>query len=205
MVAKIYMHDTLFNYIEGKAGEKLTDNERYAIGAAFDWKRMRKRQYFLQEGDVCRYIGFIVKGSARMFSVDEKGHEHIMHFGLECWWLRDQESMINLTPSPYHIEMLEDSELLVISFSNALELRNKSRCFDLAVQAHDRSQTIAMQKRIHAVLGMTAEERFCDFSRNYPEFLERFPMNMIASYLGLAPETLSRIRRNAMISNTKGI
>ena len=190
------MHDTLFNYIEAKAGEKLADNERVAIEAAFNRKPMRKRQYFLREGDICRYIGFIVKGSARMFSVDEKGHVHIMRFGLESWWLSDQESMINLTPSAYYIEMLEDSELLVISFPNALELRNKSRCFDLTVQALDRSQTIAMQKRIHAAIGMTAEERFSDLSLTYPEFLERFPMNMIASYLGLSPETLSRIRKN---------
>ena len=191
------MHDALFNYIEAKAGEKLTDKECDAIGAAFDWKRMRKRQYFLREGDVCRYMGFIVKGSARMFSIDDRGHEHILYFGLESWWLRDQESMINLTPSPYNIEMLEYSELLIISFSNELELRSKSRCFDLTVQARERFETIAMQKRIHAAIGMTAEERFCDLSHTYPEFLQRFPMSMIASYLGLSPETLSRIRKNA--------
>jgi CRP-like cAMP-binding protein len=197
------MHDILFNYIESKAGEKLNDNERLVIGAAFDGKSMRKRQYFLREGDVCKNIGFIVKGSARMYSVDEKGQEHIMYFGLESWWLRDQESMINLTPSRYYIEVLEDSELLVISFPNALDLRNKSRCFDLSVQAHEKIQTIAMQKRIHATLGMTAEERFFDLSRTYPEFLERFPMNMIASYLGLCPETLSRVRKNALTPNKR--
>jgi CRP-like cAMP-binding protein len=138
-----------------------------------------------------------------MYSVDEKGHEHIMHFGLESCWLMDQESMINLTPSPYFIEMLEDSELLVTSFSHALELRHKSRRFDLSVQARDRSQMIAMQKRIHAAIGMTAEERFCDLSRSHPEFLERFPMNMIASYLGLSPETLSRIRKHALTPHAK--
>ena len=166
--------------------------------AAFDRKRMRKRQYFLQEGDVCKYTGFIVKGSARMFTVNEKGHEHIIRFGLESWWMSDHESLISLTPSPYYIEMLEDSELLVISLPNALELRNKSRCFDLTVKALDKFQTIAMQKRIHAAIGMSAEEKYHDLSHTYPEFLERFPMNMIASYLGLSPETLSRIRKNGL-------
>src|SRR5882757_7570993 len=107
------MHDALFNYIEAKAREKLTDCECDTIRAAFSQKRMRKRQYFLREGDVCIYTGFIVKGSARMFSVDEKGNEHILHFGLESWWLRDRESMIDITPSRYYIEMLEESELLV--------------------------------------------------------------------------------------------
>jgi CRP-like cAMP-binding protein len=192
------MYDVLFKYIEDKAGAKLTDDERDAIISAFDQKRLRKRQYFLREGDVCKYMGFIVKGSARMFSVDKKGHEHILHFGLESWWISDQESMINLTHSSYFIEMLEDSELLVISHPNAYELRKKSRCFDLTVKVLDKFQTFAMQKRILAAIGMTAEERFCDLSRTYPLFIERFPMNMIASYLGLSPETLCRIRKNAI-------
>src|SRR5258707_3678680 len=147
MLANTCMHDALFNYIEVKAGEKLTDNECDAIKAAFGRKKMRKRQYFLREGDVCRYLGFIVKGSARMFSVDEKGHEHILHFGLESWWLRDQESMIDLTPSRYYIEIFEESELLVISFSDELQLRNKTRCFDLTVRAHDTSQPMVIHKR----------------------------------------------------------
>ena len=192
------MYDALLKHIEDKSGEKLTDNERDAIMAAFDRKRMQKRQYLLREGDVCKYTAFIVKGSARMFTVDEKGHEHIIRFGLESWWISDHESLINLTPSPYFIEMLEDSELLVISLANAYELRNKSRCFDLTIKALDKFQTIAMQKRIHAAIGMSAEERYCDLLRTYPQFLERLPMNMIASYLGLSPETLSRIRKNAL-------
>ena len=190
------MYEVLFRHIEDKTGEKLTNAEQDVLVAAFDRRRIRKRQYFLREGDVCKYIGFIAKGSARMFTVDEKGHEHIIRFGLESWWISDHESLVNLTPSPYFIEMLEESELLVISLPNAIELRNKSRCFDLTVKILDQFQAIAMQKRIHAAIGMTAEERYCDLSRTYPQFLERFPMNMIASYLGLSPETLSRIRKN---------
>ena len=192
------MYDVLFKHIEDKTGEKLPDNERDVIMSAFERKRLRKRQYLLREGDVCKYIAFIAKGSARMFTVDEKGHEHIIRFGLESWWISDHESIVNLTPSPYFIEMLEDSEVLVTSFPTAIELRNKSRCFDLTVKTLDKFQAIAMQKRIHAAIGMTAEERYCDLLRTYPQFLERFPMNMIASYLGLSPETLSRIRKNAI-------
>jgi CRP-like cAMP-binding protein len=190
------MYDTLFKYIEDKTGEKLPDNEQDAITAAFDQKHLRKRQYFLREGDVCKYSGFIAKGSARMFTVDEKGHEHIIRFGLESWWMSDHDSLVNLTPSQYFIEMLEDSELLVITLPAANELRKKSRCFDLTIQNMDKFQTIAMQKRIRAAIGLTAEERYDDLIRTYPQFLERFPINMIASYLGLSPETLSRIRRN---------
>ena len=192
------MHQALFKYIEVKSGKKLTGDEQDAIKAAFNGKRMRKRQYFLQEGDICKYVGFIVKGSARMFSVDEKGNEHIMRFGLEDWWMSDQESFINLTPSRYYVEMLEDSELLIITYAGLLELRSKSRCFDMMLDVIYKFQTIAIQKRISAAIGMNAEEKYCDLSRTYPEFLVRFPMNMIASYLGLSPETLSRIRKNGI-------
>jgi len=191
------MYDALFSYIEAKTGEVLPDLEREAIMDAFDQKFLRKRQYFLQEGDVCKHIGFIVKGSARMFSVDEKGHEHIIHFGLECWWISDPESFLQLTASSYNIEMLEDSDLLVISVPKAFELRQKSRCFDLTVKVIDKYAAIAMQKRIHSAIGMSAEERYVNLSMSYPQFLDRFPMNMIASYLGVSPETLSRIRKHA--------
>ena len=192
------MHDALFKYIEVKSGKKLTRDEQDAIMAAFNGKRMRKRQYFLQEGDICKYVGFIVKGSARMFSVDQKGNEHIMRFGLEGWWMSDQESFINLTPSPYYVEMLEDSELLIITYAGLLELRSKSRCFDMMLDVIYRFQTIAIQKRIGAAIGMSAEEKYHDLMCTYPQFAERFPMNMIASYLGLSPETLSRVRKNAI-------
>jgi CRP-like cAMP-binding protein len=191
------MHDMLFNYIERRSGEKLTERERDLILAGFARKKMRKRQYFLQEGEVCRRLGFIVSGSARMFSVDEKGHEHIIHLALESWWLSDQESSTNLTPSRYYIEVLEDSEVLVISVPDAYELRNKSRCFDLTIRALDKFLVVTLQNRLHAAIAMTSEERFADLCHHYPEFLRRFPMTMIASYLGLSPETLSRIRKNS--------
>jgi CRP-like cAMP-binding protein len=191
-----FMHDILFTYIECRSGEKLTEKERDLILAGFARRKMRKRQYFLHEGEVCRRLGFIVSGSARMFSVDEKGYEHIIHLAMESWWLNDHESSINLTPSRYYIEMLEDSEVLIISVPDAHELRNKSRCFDLTIRALDNLSVVTMQNRLHAAIAMTSEERFANLSHHYPEFLKRFPMNMIASYLGLSPETLSRIRKN---------
>jgi CRP-like cAMP-binding protein len=192
------MHEPLFQYIEAKSEQKLTDEERQLIRSKFHPKRLRKRQYFLQEGDVCKYVAFIVRGSSRMFSVDGNGHEHIVRFGLESWWLSDPESLISLTPSRYNIEMLEDSELLVISVADAYELRDKSRIFDLTIKAMDRQLSSATQKRIHTAISMTAEERYDELANTYPQFLQRFPQSMIASYLGLSPETLSRIRKNSI-------
>jgi CRP-like cAMP-binding protein len=188
------MYEALFHYIENRSGLKLTDDEKALIESKFRPKTLRRRQYFLQEGEISKNIAFVVKGSARMFSIDDKGHEHIVRFALENWWLADHESVNLLTPSRYHIEVLEETELLVISVANALDLREQVKSFDLTIKAMDRQLAIATQKRIHSALSMTAEERYDDLATNYPQFLQRFPQNMIASYLGISPETLSRIR-----------
>src|SRR5882757_10548949 len=112
----------LFDYIERKSSVKLSDDERDLIMTKLKPKKLRKRQYFLQEGDVCKYMGFIVKGATRMFAVDEKGHEHILHFGLEEWWVGDYESFYLLTPSKYYVEALEDADLILITNEQLQEL-----------------------------------------------------------------------------------
>jgi CRP-like cAMP-binding protein len=190
------MYDALFQYIETRSGVRLTEEERALIESKFQHKRMLKRQFFLQEGEICKRVGFVVKGAARMFSIDDKGHEHIVRFALESWWVADHESFNLLTPSRYHIEMLEDTDLLVTTVAQAHQLRDEVQAFDLTVKAMDKQASIAAQKRIHAAISMTAEERYNDLVNTYPQFLQRFPQNMIASYLGLSPETLSRMRKN---------
>ena len=190
------MYDALFQYIETRSGLTLTEEEQAVIESLFHYKRLLKKQYFLQEGDVCKKMAFVVKGAARMFSIDEKGHEHVIRFALENWWLGDHESGNQLTPSRYHIEMLEDSDVLVITIATAHELRDQVRAFDLTIKAMDRQSYVASQKRIHSAISMTAEERYDHLASTYPQFLQRFPQHMIASYLGVSPETLSRMRKN---------
>ena len=190
------MYDALFKYIETRSGLQLTEEEQVVIEEKFHHKKLRRKQYFLQEGDICKQIAFVVKGAARMYSIDEKGHEHVVRFALETWWLGDHESFNLLTPSRFHIDMLEDTDLLVITTANAYELRDQVKAFDLTIKAMDKQLSIATQKRIHAAISMTAEERYEDLVKTYPQFLQRFPQNMVASYLGVSPETLSRMRKN---------
>ena len=190
------MYDALFEYIETRSGLRLTEEEQTVIETKFHHKRLRRKQYFLQEGDICKQIAFVVNGAARMYSIDDKGHEHIVRFALETWWLGDHESFNLLTPSRFHIEMLEDADLLVITTVNAHELRDQVKAFDLTIKAMDKQLAIATQKRIHAAISMTAEERYEELVKTYPQFLQRFPQNMVASYLGVSPETLSRMRKN---------
>src|SRR3982751_5551167 len=107
--------EVFFDYIQQISGKLLSEEDKHLLMEHFKPKKLRRRQYFLQEGDVCKYIGFIVKGSARTFTVDEKGHEHILKLSIENWWLADFESFYKLTPSRFNIEALEDMEILQIT------------------------------------------------------------------------------------------
>jgi len=189
------MLEPLFQYIEQKSGLSLTDEEKKIIGEKFKLKKLRKKQYLLQEGDICRHMGFVTKGAARMYSVDEKGHEHILRFGMEGWWLGDYESYMLQAPTKFHVEMLEDSELLMVSKENMQELIEHVPAVAATIKAIDKQNAIATQQRIHAAISQTAEERLEALMENHPEFLQRFPQTMIASYLGVSPETVSRIKK----------
>ena len=190
--------ETLYTYIESKSALTLSDEEKMLIQNTFKSKHLRKRQYLLQEGDICKYMSFIVKGSGRMFSVNEKGQENIIRFAVENWWLGDYESYNFGTPSLYNIEVLDDAEVLMIENEKMQELMKSVPAIDLMVREIDRKGTVATQKRIHSSISHSAEERYDTLSKNYPEFLIRFPQSMIASYLGISPETLSRIRKNML-------
>ena len=185
----------LFDYIERKSSVKLSEDERNLITTQLKPKKLRKRQYFLQEGEVCKYMGFIVKGATRMFAADEKGHEHILHFGLEDWWVGDYESFYLLTPSKYYVEALEEVEMILVTNEQLQELAQAIPAIEKMLDSLNKGAAIANNKRMHAAISLTAEERYEDLARMYPHFFQRFPQNMIASYLGISPETLSRIRK----------
>jgi CRP/FNR family transcriptional regulator, anaerobic regulatory protein len=192
------LYDPLFAYIESKSSSKLNNEEKQLVQQTFKAKHLRKRQYLLQEGDVCKYMAFVVKGAGRMYSVNESGQEIIIRFGIESWWLGDYESYNLHTPSLYNIDMIEDSDLLLISNEQLQQLLKRVPAIDLMIREIDRKGAIATQKRIHSAISLGAEERYNQLVKTYPELLLRFPQGMIASYLGISPETLSRIRKNAL-------
>jgi CRP-like cAMP-binding protein len=189
--------ERLFDYIERKSSVMLTEDERNLIMSTLKPKRLRKGQFFLQEGDVCKYMGFIVKGATRLFADDKKGHEHILKFGVEEWWVGDYESFHLLTPSKYYVEALEEVDMILITNEQFQEFTRTIPAIKAMVEALDRGAAVANTKRMHAAISFNAEERYVELARTYPHFLQRFPQNMIASYLGISPETLSRIRHAA--------
>lgn len=191
-------HEPLFLYIESKSSHTLTADEKVQITAAFKSRHLRKRQYLLQEGDVCKYMAFIVKGAGRMYTMKENSQETIIRLAVESWWLGDYESYNLHTPSIYYIEMTEDSDVLLVTHEDMKNLGAAIPAIDEMVREIDRKGTIATQKRIHAAISMDAEERYELLAKTYPEFVRRFPQSMIASYLGISPETLSRVRKKTI-------
>jgi len=189
------MYEPLIKYIRERSDSLLSTNDLSLIKEAFISKKLRKRQFLLQEGEVCKYIAFIVKGATRQYTVDEKGNEHILNLAIENWWTSDRESFYNGTPSIYNIDAWEDSELLLLPNANDYYTRvNNIPAFkEMRIKLDDNNH-VASQKRLHETLNFTAEYRYDLFVKTYPEFVKRFPQHIIASYLGITKETLSRIR-----------
>jgi CRP-like cAMP-binding protein len=192
------MHKNLLLYINRYSSLPLTEEEEALVVATFRLKKLRKKQYFLQEGEVCKYAGFIVKGAMRQYSVDDKGVEHIVHLYIEDWWASDRESAVMLTPSKYNIDAWEDTELLIVTRADMMGLIEKIPSFAQMTRLMDERSFIASQRRLSSNISNTAEKRYEEFAHNHPQFIQRFPQHLIASYLGITKETLSRIRRQAM-------
>ena len=190
------MNEFLINHINSYTSTPLTTDEIELIGNIFIHKKIKKRQFFLQEGQVCKYAAFIVKGAMRQYTVDDKGVEHIVRLLIENWWAADRESFVMLTPSPYNIEAWEDTEVLLVTYSDSLAMLNKIPLLTEWTRKLDENHAFAAQRRVSASISFSAEKLYFDFANAYPEFLQRFPQHMIASYLGITKETLSRVRHS---------
>ena len=192
------MHEALFKYIKTHSSTPLTESEMEVIKNTFVPNKLRKRQYFLQEGNVCKYVGFIVKGAMRQYSVDDKGAEHIIRLFIENWWVADRESYTMLTPSNYNIDAWEETDLLLLTRADYINRLSSIPAIVEMSRKMDENYAIASQKRLNATISLSAEQRYAELAKTYPEFLQRFPQHIIASYLGITKETLSRIRSHAV-------
>jgi CRP-like cAMP-binding protein len=192
------MYTQLRQYINQNTSSIISDEEFGLIQPRFTPKKYRKKQYLLQEGDICKQLSFLIKGAMRQYSVDDKGMERIVRFGVENWWMADRESFEMETASIYNIDAWEDTEVLQLKRADFKYLVNVSPTYKKMTQELDKRGQIASLKRIHAAISFTAEERYLDLLKSQPLFFQRFPQNMIASYLGISAETLSRIRKHAL-------
>jgi len=187
------MYDIYFQHLARKI--TLTPDERALIQRFLSVKKIRRKQYLLQEGDVCKVIAFVEKGALRSYTVDSEGREHIVQFALEGWFIADLYSFLTGEASTHNIEAIDDSELVLINQSAYKELLQQSICYQTYMLELITGAYVALQKRLTSTVSLSPEERYQDLIALYPDIVQRVPQHMIASYMGLTPETLSRIRR----------
>lgn len=191
------MTNPFIQYLQQVHDIVMSEDEIRMITSAFKPRKLRRRQFFLQEGQVSHQLGFVVKGALKQYTIDQLGRENIVSLFVENWLVGDRESFLNAKPTIYNIEAVEPVELLVADRVDAENtLMDMPAIQEMRRRLSERN-ALAMFKRMEAIKSLSAEERIRQLEQTYPDFIQRFPQHVIASYLGMTKETYSRIRSNA--------
>jgi len=174
----------------------LTKDEEVKLLSKVSYRKYLKGQFVVQQGDVCKNSGFVISGCTRTFFVNEEGEEHIVMFSIENWWASEIGSFVTQTPSDYNVQCIENTELIQLSYLNQealfMEIPKLERFFRLILER----AFVASQKRIVKSFSLPAKEQYLQFRLQYPELEQRIPQYMVASYLGITKEFLSKIKNH---------
>ena len=171
----------------------LSDKEFDFILSHFEQIKKRKHQYLLQEGEIAQKEYWILNGCLKSYFFDKNGKEHVLQFGMENWWITDYESFTNKTLSKISIDAIEDSELLYITYENRKKLTKEMHKMEHFWAKKSKHGRIALQNRILSLLKNSSKERYELLLEQYPKLFQRVPKKLIAAYLGVSRETLSRL------------
>ncbi|HEX5001712.1 MAG TPA: Crp/Fnr family transcriptional regulator [Bacteroidia bacterium] len=183
----------LINYFENYL--PFTEKEKSVVEEYFKERRIKRRQFILHEGDVCRHTTFVIEGCFRTYMMDEKGKEHNLQFAIENWWIGDIGSFHSEKPSRLFIEAIENAVILQCKKEDLLKLFEDYPKFNRIFRVLAENAMVSLQNRILQNISSTAEERYIDFVERFPHFINRISNVQIASYLGVTPEFLSAIRK----------
>ncbi|MFV0304141.1 MAG: Crp/Fnr family transcriptional regulator [Moheibacter sp.] len=196
------MFDELKTYFQEKSVQ-LSPEVVNMIDQNLERRLVKKNEILLHEGENCSHTFFVAKGLLRAYTMDEQGKEHILQFAPENWLISDRSSVLFNEVSEQYIDAIEDSEVILIEsgfFEKLSEISSDFQRFNMnALNNHIRH----LQKRINLLISATAEVRYLDFVKLYPNILLRVPQLMVASYLGITPESLSRVRKELARKNFK--
>jgi CRP-like cAMP-binding protein len=187
------MFDLLLDNI-ARRGVTLTSTEVDVLTTLFVHRKFRKHQYLLQEGEVSTHDNFVVKGLCRTYRVDEKGQEHILRFSPEEWWAGDLASFLGGEPSAYNVDCIEDTEVLRITYADLDTLFERVPKMNKYFRVLYQNSIISYNIRLASNLSKSASDRYHEFIERYPAIGQRVPNHQIASYLGITPQSLSRLR-----------
>ncbi len=182
----------LLDYIRNSVD--LTPEEESLLISKTTIRNYLKNQFLVQQGDVCKHVNFIVSGCTKTFHVDSDGHEHIVMFSLEDWWTSDLGSFLTQTPADFNIQCIEKTQLIQFDYEQLEALYLKIPKLERLFRKITERAFVSSQKRIIRNFSLDAKERYAFFKKTYPEINQRVPQYMIASYLGISKEFLSKIK-----------
>jgi len=190
-------HQALLDYINKHVN--LTAVEEAFLTSKVSHRKYLKGQYIVQQGDICKYECFVISGCTKTFFVDEEGQEHIVMFAIEDWWASDLGSFITQTPADFSVQCIENTDFIMFSNDDIEDLYSEipklERFFRLIIER----AFVASQKRLIRNFSLSAKDRYLYFKKQYPKIDQRIPQYMIASYLGVTKEFLSKIKGQLLL------
>jgi CRP-like cAMP-binding protein len=183
----------------------LTEAEFFHFTTFLHHKTYKKKEFLHKAGEVSKTLSFVNEGCFRTYSIDKTGEEHILQFSLEDWWVGDAYSALTHKPSIYYIEALEDSDVYFIDYQYMEQMYAEIPKFERFFRILSQNRFIALEERINGELSASAEERYLDLLTRYPTLTQRVPQQYIASFLGIQPPSLSRIRKQLAEKNRKKV
>lgn len=187
------MFDVLISHIKEKVD--LNNDQIELLKSFFIEKKLRKKQFLLRQDELCRYLSFVSRGILKSYVLDEKGQQRISLFAFEGWWISDFNSFINQEKAVLNIDAIEDSDLLLISYEDYENLTLQIPVMDRYFRILYQNSMVTKDQRLMVSNSFTAEEKYLQLVKKNPEMMQKISHRFIASYLGLSPETVSRIRK----------
>ena len=184
--------ESLLNYINRYID--LTSQEISDLSNHINIRTYLKGQYIVQQGDVCKYENFIISGCTKTYFIDPDGNEHIIMLAIENWWTADLGSFVTQEPADYNVQCLEKTKVAQFSYDSLEHLYRNIPALERFFRIIIQKAFVASQKRIVRNLSMSAKERYLLFRKQYPTIEQRVPQYLIASYLGITKQFLSKIR-----------
>jgi CRP-like cAMP-binding protein len=175
----------------------LNEEEKQQVVSSFKMKKLKKKQFLLQEGDVQKQAAFVTEGCLRSYSIDKNGFEHVLQFAPPGWWIGDMRSYITQQPGILSIDAVDDSEVLLVSKTELDKLYQTVPKLERLFRVLAENSLATYQHRLIDNLSLSAMERYNNFCRLYPSLIECLPQKQIASYIGVTPEFLSKMLRKA--------
>ena len=179
----------------------LSDTEKEKLISIIRTTKIKKRQFIDQPGYTCKYRNYVVKGAFRSYFIDNDGKEHTVQIAVEDWFVSDFYSYITQTPDTLYVEALEDSTIQQMTYDDIEGLCKEIHALSEYFRVSTEKAFAFSRKRALSNLSMTAEEKYLELLERYPDIVRRVPQKVIASYLGMTPEFMSKIRKNLSLKS----